>query len=69
MMALVRDALTRSDLAGEVDEAVLRSKPDSWVGDPLKERKVKRVLKVVLPVGFDRLDELFGLVRARDEYR
>ncbi|TMK58591.1 MAG: type I restriction endonuclease subunit R [Actinobacteria bacterium] len=57
------------DLAAAVDETVLHSKPDSWVGDSLKERKVKLALKAVLPADFDRLDELFELVRARDEYR
>jgi len=56
-------------LAAEVDEAVLNSKPDSWLGNPLKERKVKLAVKAVLPPGFDRLDGLFELVKARDEYR
>jgi len=56
-------------IATAVDEAVLRSKPDSWVGSALKERKVKRAIKAAVPAGFDRLDELFDLVRARDEYR
>ena len=40
-----------------------------WVGNPMKEKKVKRALAGVLPDGFDRLDELFDLVKARDEYR
>jgi type I restriction enzyme R subunit len=56
-------------LAAGVDEAVLNSKPDSWVGSPLKERKVKLAIKAALPDDFDGLDELFDLVRARDEYR
>jgi type I restriction enzyme, R subunit len=67
--ALVDFFAPDEDLAAEVDEAVLSSKPDSWVGDTLKERKVKLAIKAVLPTGFDRLDELFELVRARDEYR
>ena len=56
-------------LAAGVDEAVLNSKPDSWLGNPLKERKVKLAVKAVLPLDFDRLDDLFELVKARDEYR
>lgn len=56
-------------LAAGVDEAVLNSKPDSWLGNPLKERKVKVAVKAVLPPDFDRLDDLFELVKARDEYR
>jgi type I restriction enzyme, R subunit len=58
-----------TSLAAEVDEAVLNSKPDSWLGNPLKERKVKLAVKAVLPPDFDRLDDLFELVKARDEYR
>jgi len=57
------------DLATAVDAAVLRSKPDSWVGSAIKERKVKRAIKTAVSKDFDRLDELFDLVRARDEYR
>lgn len=57
------------EIAQSVDQAVLRSKPDGWVGNALKERKVKRAVKAALPAKFDRLDELFDLVRARDEYR
>lgn len=67
--ALVDFFASEDGLAAGVDEAVLNSKPDSWVGNPLKERKVKLAIKAALPSGFDRLDELFDLVRARDEYR
>lgn len=66
--ALVDFFNPQSDLAADIDSAVLRSKPDSWVGDSLKERLVKRAIKDVLADDFDRLDELFELVRARDEY-
>ena len=59
------------NLAIAVDRAVRHSKPDSWVGNGIKEKKVKRAVAKVLPEDFDtvRLDELFELVRARDEYR
>jgi type I restriction enzyme R subunit len=67
--ALVDFFAPGEDLAGAIDEAVLKNKPDSWVGDSLKERKVKLALKAALPPDFNRLDELFELVRARDEYR
>ena len=56
-------------IAFEVDDAVVHSKPDSWVGNAMKERVVKRALRRALPDDFDRLDELFDLVKARDEYR
>jgi type I restriction enzyme R subunit len=52
-----------------VDRAVRHSKPDSWVGNSLKEKKVKRAIRAVLPEDFDRLDELIDLVKARNEYR
>ena len=53
----------------QVDTAILTSKPHDWVGNTMKEKVVKRAISRTLPAGFDRLDELFDLVRARDEYR
>lgn len=66
--ALVDFFYPEHNLAIEVDTAVLHSKPDSWVGNPLKERKVKRAIKAALPVDYDRLDDLFEVVKARHEY-
>ena len=57
------------DLAIEIDKAVRRSKPDSWVGNKFKEKKVKQAIRSVLPSGFDKIDDLFDLVKARYEYR
>ena len=57
------------ELAAVVDTTILHTKPDSWVGNPIKEKKVKRALARALPDDFDRLEELFELVRARHEYR
>ncbi|MFD3399840.1 type I restriction endonuclease subunit R [Kribbella sp. NPDC058693] len=56
-------------VAIEVDTIVRQTKPDSWIGSPLKEKKVKRAIAKALPDDFDRLDELFELVKARHEYR
>lgn len=53
----------------QVDTAILTSKPHDWVGNAMKEKVVKRAISRALPEGFDRLDELFDLVRARGEYR
>lgn len=53
----------------QVDTAILLSKPHDWVGNAMKEKVVKRAIRLTLPEGFDRLDELFDLVKARDEYR
>ncbi|MFD8632367.1 type I restriction endonuclease subunit R [Streptomyces sp. NPDC059533] len=54
--------------AVQVDLAVLHNKPHNWTGSPLKERKLRIAVKRVLPDDFDRLDELFELVKARHEY-
>jgi type I restriction enzyme R subunit len=66
--ALVDFFLPDEGLAIEVDTTVLHSKPHAWVGNPLRERKVRNALKRALPDDFDRLDELLELVKARHEY-
>ena len=58
-----------TEIAVEIDTTIRHTKPDSWVGNPIKEKKVKRAIARTLPADFDRLDELFELVRARHEYR
>jgi type I restriction enzyme R subunit len=67
--ALVDFFLPDVTVAADVDKAILETKPDSWVGNPMKERKVKRAVISVLPSDFDRIDELMELLRARHEYR
>lgn len=57
------------EVAVEIDTTVRHTKRDSWVGHPLREKRVKRALADALPADFDRLDELFELVKARHEYR
>ncbi|PZS17612.1 MAG: restriction endonuclease subunit R [Pseudonocardiales bacterium] len=51
----------------EVDRVVRHTKPDAWVGNPLKERKVRNAIRAV--VNDERFNELFELVKARNEYR
>ncbi len=57
-------------LAIEIDTIVRHTKPDAWVGNLIKERKVKNAIRANLGDGFDqaKLDELFELVKARHEY-
>ncbi len=57
-----------TELAVEVDTAIRDTKPDSWLGNPIKEKKVKRALAGALPADFDQIDALFDLVKARYEY-
>ena len=72
---VVIDMTTTPDVALEItrqmnlNEAILRTKPDSWVGNQMKEKRVRRAIARALPDDFDRLDELFELVKARHEYR
>ncbi|MFE7464603.1 type I restriction endonuclease subunit R [Streptomyces sp. NPDC057499] len=57
------------ELAAVVDTTILHTKPDSWVGNAMKEKKVRRAVAQALPADFDRLDELLELLEARHEYR
>ncbi|MFF4312292.1 type I restriction endonuclease subunit R [Streptomyces sp. NPDC001507] len=57
------------ELAAVVDTTILHTKPDSWVGNAMKEKKVRRALAQALPANFNRLDELLELLKARNEYR
>lgn len=58
-------------LAQDIDEIVMNTKPDSWVGHPMKERKLQNALRATLPNDFPetQFSELFDLLKARDEYR
>jgi type I restriction enzyme, R subunit len=67
--ALIDFGLPSEDVAIEVDRAVMDSKPHDWLGNSIKEKKVKRALRKALPDDYERLDELFDLVKARNEYR
>ncbi|MFJ3214708.1 type I restriction endonuclease subunit R [Kitasatospora sp. NPDC086801] len=66
--ALVDFFSPATELARDVDQVVLSTKPDSWVGSAMKEKKIRRALKQSLPADFGQLDELFDLVKARNEY-
>jgi type I restriction enzyme R subunit len=67
--ALYDFGLPDEELVLEVDEAIRHTKPDRWIGNTIKEKKVRRALIDVLPADYDRVDELIALVKARDEYR
>ncbi|MDO3175903.1 type I restriction endonuclease subunit R [Mycobacteroides abscessus] len=67
--ALIDFAFPDPAMAIQVDTAVLTSKPHDWIGNSLKEKVVKRAIRKTLPPDFDRLDELFELVKARHEYQ
>ncbi|MBX9719103.1 MAG: type I restriction endonuclease subunit R [Microbacteriaceae bacterium] len=56
-------------VAIQLDAVIAVAKPHDWVGNKMKEKIVATAIKKVLPADFDRFNELFDLVRARDEYR
>jgi type I restriction enzyme R subunit len=66
--ALVDFFWPEAGIALEVDTAVRESKPDSWLGNPLKEKRVRLAIQRVVSKDFERLDELVDLVKARHEY-
>ena len=68
--ALVDFFFPDEHLAAEVDTIVRHTKPDAWVGNPLKERKVRNAIKTTVGSDFDsdKLHDLFELVKARHEY-
>jgi type I restriction enzyme R subunit len=68
--ALVDFFFPDEHLAIEIDTIVRHTKPDAWVGNPIKERKVRNAIRTNLGADFDqaKLDELFELVKARHEY-
>jgi type I restriction enzyme R subunit len=66
--ALYDFGLPSEQTATSVDQTILESKPDHWIGNPMKEKRVKRALRSALPPDYDRLDELFELIKARHEY-
>ncbi|MFB7613480.1 type I restriction endonuclease subunit R [Kitasatospora sp. NPDC056181] len=57
------------ELAVVVDTTILHTKPDSWVGNAMKEKRVRRALAQALTSDFDKFDELMDLLKARHEYR
>jgi len=68
--ALVDFGFEDTETACRIDQVIMESKPHDWVGSRMKERKVANAIRAALPYdGFERFDELFDLVRARDEYR
>ncbi|MEV6254649.1 HsdR family type I site-specific deoxyribonuclease [Nocardia sp. NPDC051911] len=55
-------------LAQAVDNAIRTARPDSWFGNPIKERTLMRAIRKALPPDFPKLDELFNRIKARREY-
>jgi type I restriction enzyme R subunit len=67
--ALVDFGFEDTQLPLEVDQAIHAARYHNWVGDRLKERAMANAIRQVVGDDFDRFDELFDLVRARNEYR
>ena len=57
-------------MAIAVDQAVMHTKPDRWVGNRHEGTEGQASHPpACCRDDFDRLDELFDLIKARDEYR
>ena len=73
--ALVDFFAPAEGLAIEVDKVVMETKPDSWVGNPMKEKKVRNAVMHVLGLDYKDLhdreivDRLVELLKVRHEYR
>ncbi|GAB3124780.1 type I restriction endonuclease subunit R [Glaciibacter psychrotolerans] len=67
--ALVDFGWSETTIVIQLDTAINVAKPHDWVGNKMKEKVVANAIRKVLPADFDRFEELFDLVRARDEYR
>lgn len=67
--ALVDFGWADNAIAIQLDAVIGVAKPHDWVGNKMKEKIVANAIKKVLPADFNRFNELFDLVRARDEYR
>jgi type I restriction enzyme R subunit len=66
--ALVDFVHPMDEIALAIDVAVCNNKPDSWIGNRMKERKVRNAVKAILPDDFN-LDDVMELIKARNEYR
>lgn len=72
--ALVDYFAPSNELAIEVDKVVMETKPDSWIGNPMKEKKVRHALIEVLRIDYkdlhdrETIDNLIELLKARHEY-
>jgi type I restriction enzyme R subunit len=70
-----RRALIDFDLPGgeetaqAVESALLGGRRADWVGNVMKERRIRRAVEAVLPPDYERIDELMNLLRERVEYR
>jgi len=70
-MRSLYDNLDRDELlVVRVDTAVRYTKEAHWVGDRMKERKVRRALKKELPDASDeQLDDLLTLIKNQTDYQ
>jgi type I restriction enzyme R subunit len=55
--------------AQAVEHALTGARRADWVGNVMKERRIRRAVEQVLPDDFNRTDELMSLLRQRVEYR
>jgi type I restriction enzyme R subunit len=57
------------ETAKAVEDALTTNRRADWVGNVMKERRIRRAIEHALPSDYDRADELMELLRQRVEYR
>jgi type I restriction enzyme, R subunit len=57
-----------ADLAREIDQAVKAGRPDGYVGDPIRERRVKQILHGILG-DTGEVERVFALIVQHEEFR
>lgn len=57
-----------SELVLQIHEAIMQSKPAGWKTNPIKQRRVKQALLAVVSGDKERMQHIYDVVFAQDEY-
>jgi len=57
------------NLVNRIDEIIKITKQDSWIGNIMKERKLKIAIKKALGDNADKIEEVMELIKYQDEYK
>ena len=66
--ALYNNLGKNEELALQIDEAVLKARPDDWRGHPMKEREIKRALRPLLGNSAEEVERIFSILVQQKEY-
>ena len=57
-----------SELVLQIHDAIMQSKPAGWKTNPIKQRRVKQALLAVVSGDKERMQHIYDVVFAQDEY-